>query len=659
MTLPNCPDSLCVSNSLLTKIFLSILVVSLLVLPSAIVSSTLPIRTQITVVSDERHPERFGTYVREILATEGFLGVKLVSLGDLDSHVLMNSGVLILTESRFNGVQLKEITQWVKSGGRVIGLRSDPRLAGMFGLRYRFEGFESGYLRMNLGSRLGQGTEAEALQLHTRSDLYDLEGAEAAAYLFQALTDRPRFPAIATHRYGEGKSILFTYNLPKNIVLTRQGDPNETDKESDFVRGPLRGSDLFVGMIDNERRAIPQADIQQMIFSKALASLLAEYQPVPLVWKFPNAKRSIMIMTGDHHGGIDEPVVEEMQLVEKYGGSMTIYVMSETRWECSDAPSATRETQPSRQTILSWKRGRHEVAQHINLYGLEEPGTNYLPAAAAEAAIAQSQRAFHAKYGIRPRTVRTHGIQWVGWVEQARIYADHGIQMGLDFVSIGSPKRSMGYMCGSGMAMRFADEKGRVLNVFHQPTLFEDDVLLSQPPTKTKLLATPRCPHQEPIPGMDQEFDGLSTSDALLRVERMFNDSVNRYHTPMSFNIHPPFMANFSKGFLIGSLELARRLDMPIVGAEQWLDFLLSREGVKVLDLRWESNVLRFRLAGVNSNLTWLLPLRLGTGAVFRKARAQDEELRADPRQLFGFDWIFLTVNSNKSELDFEIQYSR
>lgn len=147
---------------------------------------------------------------------------------------------------------------------------------------------------------------------------------------------------------------------------------------------------------------IPQADIQQMIFGKALAMLLAQRQPVPVIWKFPNGKPAVVIMTGDHHGDQDKEVLEEIELVEKYGGSMTIYVMSGTRWRSTDPPGATQETQPDRETILSWRRRRHELAQHLNLFGLREWGTNYLSPLDAEAAITESLRAYPSKVTLLP-----------------------------------------------------------------------------------------------------------------------------------------------------------------------------------------------------------------------------------------------------------------
>ena len=624
----------------------------------ALSTAQLSAATQITLVTDHRHPERFGSFMAEILKTEGFLDFEVVGLRDLDPDVLKRTGVLILTESRLNGQQLLYIPPWVKRGGLLVGLRPDPRLGEVFGVRYRFESFATGYMRMDPQSSLGLQSETEALQLHTRADLYDLQGAESAAHLLRTPEDEPKFPAITQHRYGEGHSILFAYNLPKNIVWTRQGDPDEVDKENDLHGGGIRASDLFIGMLDSERRMIPQADIQQMIFAKSLAVLLAQRRPTPLIWKYPNAKPAVMIMTGDHHGDKAEDVLAEIELVEEYGGSMTVYIMSASRWRCDDPPGATQETQPDRETILGWRRGKHDLAQHLHLYGLQEWGTNYLSPSDAETAITASLKAFHQTYGIKPRTARTHGIQWVGWVEQARFFAKNGVQMSLDHVSIGPPKQSMGYMCGSGLPMRFVDEQGQVLNIFHQPTLFEDDVVLKQRLPRTgPRLAVPPCAPREPLPGMGLGYDALSTSEALDRAGRMFRESATRYHTPMSFNIHPPFFVNFSKEFTRGCLELARQLDMPILSAERWLDFLLAREAVKIKASNWSSNRLSFRVERSNPQLTWMFPAKLESGAIFRQARVQDVAVNGEPRTLFGIDWILVTTGSPDSSVKFEIEW--
>ena len=163
----------------------------------------------------------------------------------------------------------------------------------------------------------------------------------------------------------------------------------------------------------------------------------------------------------------------------------------------------------------------------------------------------------------------------------------------------------------------------------------------------------------ESLPGMGLPYDALTTSEALQQAGRMFRESADRYHTPLSFNIHPPFFASYSGDFLRGSLELARKFDMPVLSAERWLDFLLAREGAKIVESSWNSNLLRFRVEQSIPELTWMFPAQLTSGAVFRQARVQGEPVTEELKtNIFGFDWILVKTDSPDFSVGFEIEYS-
>ena len=72
-----------------------------------------------------------------------------------------------------------------------------------------------------------------------------------------------------TSSYGKGRTAAFLYNLPGNIVYTRQGNPEFAGIEKDSIPG-LRAMDMFTdGWVDTSNNVINQAD-EQMILAFSL-----------------------------------------------------------------------------------------------------------------------------------------------------------------------------------------------------------------------------------------------------------------------------------------------------------------------------------------------------------------------------------------------------
>ena len=107
------------------------------------------------------------------------------------------------------------------------------------------------------------------------------------AQLYSNATTSTAYPAVVSA--SSGRTMAFTYDLARNVVYTRQGNPsnpsyvNPTTGLSGDVDGDgvFRTVDLFETVdnpaapwVDRNNIPIPQADEQQRLFARLVQSLL-------------------------------------------------------------------------------------------------------------------------------------------------------------------------------------------------------------------------------------------------------------------------------------------------------------------------------------------------------------------------------------------------
>src|SRR6185503_1773945 len=106
----------------------------------------------------------------------------------------------------------------------LIAFRPDKRLAELFGLRSPTGSLPEGYLKIETEEDIGTGLTPETIQFHSDADLYENTAASMIATLYSDAQTETTHPAVVFNDYGAGHAVAFTYNLPKSIVYTRQGD---------------------------------------------------------------------------------------------------------------------------------------------------------------------------------------------------------------------------------------------------------------------------------------------------------------------------------------------------------------------------------------------------------------------------------------------------
>ena len=217
---------------------------------------------------------KFWTYTGEILKAEGFNEFIIDSLTDnkINPAYLNRFDIVILSETTVTKEQNTMLSDYVKNGGNLIAFRPDKQLSDLFGLIQTNTSINEGYIKIDTLKDTGRGLVGETIQFHGTSDIYKLNGAEEIAALFLNSGYSTGFPSVVSNDYGNGHAAAFTYNLPKSIVYTRQGNPDWAGEERDKVDGPT-ATDLFYPLNGEaqwnnpEKIAIPQADEQMRLLS--------------------------------------------------------------------------------------------------------------------------------------------------------------------------------------------------------------------------------------------------------------------------------------------------------------------------------------------------------------------------------------------------------
>ena len=236
----------------------------------------------------------FGTYTGEILKAEGFNEFIVDSLtgNNITPVYLTRFDIVILSETAVTKEQNAVLSDYVKNGGSLIAFRPDKQLGELFGIIQTNSSVKEGYIKIDTTNDTGRGLVGESIQFHGYSDIYKLNGGEEIASLFLNSDYSTGFPAVVANDYGSGHAAAFTYNLPKSIVLTRQGNPDWAGEERDKVDGPT-ATDLFyplkgeVQWNNPEKIAIPQADEQMRLLSHIIEKFAGYNKPIPRLWYFP------------------------------------------------------------------------------------------------------------------------------------------------------------------------------------------------------------------------------------------------------------------------------------------------------------------------------------------------------------------------------------
>jgi len=530
----------------------------------------------------------FSTYTGEILKAEGFNEFQMAEIGQVNTTFLASFDTVILTTMSLTTSQATMIEDFVSAGGGLIAFKPDLSLTSIFGLVSAGTVTSEGYIKVDNTTDIGKGIITDTMQFHGEADNYNLNGAAAVAALYSDAATPTPHPAVTTNRYGYGQAVFFAYDFPESIVLLRQGNPAYADA---YPPGGLGGREaLYVNYLDATKIPIPQADEQMRLLTNAIMRINYDKTPLPRLWYFPDFKKTMLIFTGDMEWANIALINDEFEDVEARSGAMSLYLTTY---------SGGAWVSPS--DVQNWTDRGHEIGWHV------VTGASY---ASMENAYATQFSQFNAYYGFDPiPTIRHHGAIWFGYVEPAKIEELHGIRMDFNGYHVGSfidPGDGLGarngWMTGSGLPMRFADQNGTIVDVYQIMTEWPDDILGNG----------------------NQGRQSLNSTQTIALVDKMFNQSRDGFYSAFCANFHPVtysddewviedgmwWPARERKLAAQGMLDLAQDYGIPIWSGEQFLSFTDAREMATFNNITYHDGQLNFDLdiPAETANLTVMIP---------------------------------------------------
>jgi hypothetical protein len=507
----------------------------------------------------------FGNYTGEILKAEGINEFEMIELAKVNGSLLASFDTVILTSMSLSADQVNLLENYVSAGGNLIGFKPDTQLASVFGVSPTGMTTSEGYIKVDNTTEIGSGIVTDTIQFHGTADNYIPNGAAIIATLYSDPTTPTTYPAVASFTYGSGQSVLFSYDLPKSIIYLRQGNPASANKEMDGIPG-LRPNDLFVNWLDARKVPIPQADEQMRVLSNAIMILSYYKKPVPRLWYFPNFAKTLLIMTGDQDASSTAKIYQEIGEIEAYGGKFTIYL---TNFE-------------SPADVQNWTLRGHDVEWHLwtssNYTAMDNDYTMFFDL-------------FQDAYGFAPTTIRHDYLVWTGYVDPAKIQEKHGVIMDFDyyhygpFLNPGDGFRN-GWMTGSGIPMKFADENGTIYDSYQVNTNFADESQVGE--------------------------QGLTGAQAAAIAATLFNKSRDGFYTAFVANFHPVTYDGEKRLFALELMGYAQSYGIPILSAKNLLDFTDAKNRASYQNITYSNGQLRFtlNLPVGGSNLPVMLPYK-------------------------------------------------
>ena len=561
-----------------------VLALFLTILGNVFVANAQPFAANpILLVVNDAAPNAYGRYLGEILRAEGLNSFDVTTVGAVNAATMTQYRVVVLAETPLTAGQAAEFTAYVTGGGYLIAMRPDNQISGLFGLGANNGTQTDGYVGLN-GTGPSQGLTTATLQIHGTVDQYTLVGT-SLAQLYSNATIATPYPAVAQDATGHG--IAFTYDLATNVIMTRQGNPANAgvDTDGDTV---LRTIDLFQGAqpwVDLNKMPIPQADIHQRFFARLVVQAINANQPTPQMWYFPDANKTMLILTGDAHANPPAWYQNEINLLNTYNAKMTFYLSIGGGLTDTD--------------VQAWRAQGHEFGIHPYAFKFD----SYAPYNITT--LNQGYDVYTTWYPLTfpgipySPTIRNHQVAWLGWTDAADIAVKYGFEMDTNFYNWGpwlqKPDNTWahGYVTGSGQPMKFIRADGTILPYYQQLTQLVDEQMFQVDPGYTA--------------------ENLSDAGAIGVSRQLIDASEAGDYAALMTQFHVDYVS-MDANWIDGTLAYAQSRNIPMWNADQWLDFTKTRHDANYTANVWNptTRTLTFNmssapLAGVN--LSTMIPL--------------------------------------------------
>ncbi len=504
-------------------------------------------------------------YLREILSVEGFSDVQACTVEQATSARVATHSIVFVVRMAVSRAFRDVCERYVRNGGNLVVFHPDDAFARALGLVPTHRVLAHAMLHFPTAP-----TGQESAPLHIPAALWQPGASTVLATMRSGSTTAP---AIVRHTLGAGTVLAFAYEFAQTIARTRHGDPALTGMSSGGLDGVYRPSELFVHQLEPLRSKVPLADLMTAHF----ALLLEDLVPMPRVWYYPCAvQTSVLIMTSDDDWSSPAEFRQLIDAMARYNAHCTFFLVAQSNITPGSLPT--------------WQAEGHSFSVHPS--HREDIGIGLapdVPTTEYAGMLAESIARHSRIYGTPVRTIRNHAVRWQGYVDAARALATHGVRMEFNYLPVAP---FFWALCGSGRPMRFVDADGAVLDIYQQPTSWTEECLI----------------HPEYV------FSFKWTMGLAIAVTNEYIDAAaTQYYSPVTINSHPVSFAGYSRPLIEAHWQAAERNHMPILSADEWLDWTIAREQVRVT---WVGNELRISADSAVEEVTVLLPQ--GAAAVGR-----------------------------------------
>jgi hypothetical protein len=325
----------------------------------------------------------------------------------------------------------------------------------------------------------------------------------------------------------------------------------------------------------------------------------ADRLPMPRFWYFPRGERAVVVMTGDDHtSGGTVAHFEHFLDVSPSGCSVA-------DWECVRSTSYvyTSNSMTDAQ-VAAYQAQGFEIALHLDTGCADF----------TEGSLRddwQTQRPdFLARWPSvePPRTNRTHCIAWSDWASEPSVGLDFGIRLDTNYYYWPGSwiQNRPGMFTGSGLPMRFADLDGSLIDVHQATTQMTDESDMNIPAHIAALLDRALGP---------QGYYGAFTA-----------------------NMHTDRDLSLGANAIVAA---AQARDVPVVSAEQLLDWVEARNNSSFAGLDFDGSRLRFTLnqAAGARGLEAMVPAATAAGRL-RGLTRNGAPLATSPRVVKGVEYL-------------------
>ena len=301
--------------------------------------------------------------------------------------------------------------------------------------------------------------------------------------------------------------------------------------------------------------AVPQADEQQRVLANLILQMNSVRKPLPRFWYFPRGVKAVVVLTGeDRANGSTASRFDALAAASPAGCAVA-------DWTCVRGTSylgpATSLTDAA---AAAYAAAGFELAPQVST------GCTDVAPSSLDGLYADRLAAFATQFPslAAPATHRMHCSTWSDYATQPGVEGAHGLRLDTSYgywPDAWLANRS-GFITGSGMPMRFADERGAMIDVFQAAAQMTDYARAELP------------------------VDRQRAARQGARAVRLLRGAGR--HTEFRHGV-------FIEASQIVNAAVTR--GVPVVSARQMLEWLDGRNGSSFRAITWNGNTLSFSVA--------------------------------------------------------------